>query len=165
MPRIFWFFLVTMMTTWLYMNLWMVPRIEQLTGGLRIFDMRFTGYSYADAQIFITALGERGVALYLGTQFWLDMIFPPLLGAVLFLMYRWLFPGWAGLTIATISLSSVIVDYLENFAVAAMLRAGADNITPEMVVAANQWTTLKWSLALVGITALGFGMLLRLRRR
>jgi hypothetical protein len=57
------------------------------------------------------------------------------------------------------------VDYLENAAVAAMLRAGADGLTPEMAATANQWTTIKWSLALVGLVTLIIGIALRLRRR
>lgn len=165
MPRIFWVILAAMLAAWLSMNLWTLPRIEELSGGLRLLDMRFTGYSLAETQEFIAAIGDQGVALYLGAQFWLDMIFPPLLGAVLFLCYRWLFPGLLGLIIGTVSLTYVVVDLLENLAVAAMLHAGADGITPEMAATANQWTTMKWSLALVGLVMLIIGMALRLYRR
>jgi hypothetical protein len=100
--------------------------------------MRFTGYSFEDARTFVTAIGETGRALYLGPQLWLDMVYPPLLGATLFLTYRWLFPGWPGLAIGTVSLASVVVDYLENAALAAMLRAGPDGMSPEMANAASQ---------------------------
>ncbi len=112
-----------------------------------------------------SAIGDEGAALYLGAQLWLDMIFPPLLGAVLFLCYRWLFPGLPGLIIGTVSLTYVAADYLENMALAAMLRAGADGLTPEMAATANQWTITKWSLALVGLVTLIIGIALRLRRR
>ena len=165
MPRIFWFILAAMLAAWLTMNLWSVPRIEEMAGGLRLLDMRFTGYSHAEAQDFVAAIGDQGAALYLGAQFWLDMIFPPLLGAVLFLAYRWLFPGLPGLIIGTVSLTYVVVDLLENLAVAAMLRAGADGVTPQMAATADQWTTTKWSLALVGLVMLIIGVALRLSRR
>jgi len=165
MPRMFWVVLVAMLAAWLAMNLWTAPRIEDLSGGLRLLDMRLTGYSLADAQSFFAAIGEEGVSLYLGWQLWLDMVFPPLLGAVLFICYRRLFPGFAGLAIGTLSLGFVVVDYLENFAIAAMLRAGPDALTPEMVATANQWTTIKWSLALVGLVTLMIGIVLRLRSR
>jgi hypothetical protein len=165
MPRIFWVILAAMLVAWLSMNLWTVPRIEELSGGLRLLDMRFTGYSHTEAQDFVAAIGDEGAAMYLGAQYWLDMIFPPLLGAVLFLCYRWLFPGLLGLIIGTVSMTYVLVDILENLAVAAMLRAGADGLTPEMAATANQWTTTKWSLALVGLLMLIIGIALRLRRR
>ena len=93
MPRIFWYLFAAMLASWLAMNLWTVPRIEALSGGLRLLDMRFTGYSFDEAKGFVAAIGDQGAAQYLGLQFWLDMIFPPLLGAVLFLLYRWLFPA------------------------------------------------------------------------
>ena len=165
MPRIFWFLLAAMLAAWLSMNLWTVPRIEALSGGLRLLDMRFKGYSLDEARAFVAAIGDEGTALYLGLQLWLDYVFPPLLGAVLFLLYRWLFPGLAGLVIGTISLTYVLADFLENAAIATMLRAGADGLTPEMAVAANQWTTTKWSLALVGLVTLSVGIALRVRQR
>ena len=165
MPRSFWVIFTAMLVAWCAMNFWTVPKIEELSGGLRLLDMRLTGYSFAEAREFIAAIGEEGRALYLGLQFWLDMVFPPLLGAVLFFCYRRLFPGWTGLVIGILSLTYVIVDYLENFAIAVMLRTGVDSLTVEMVATANQWTTTKWSLALVGIVTIIVGIALRLRLR
>jgi len=162
MLKRFWITFAAMLVAWGAMNLWSVPRIEAITGGLRLLDMRFTGYSFADAQDFVAALGEEGAALYLGPQIWLDMIFPPLLGAVLFMSYRWLFPGRVGVVIGTLSLTFVLVDYLENLALLTILRAGPNSMTPEMVVMANQWTVTKWSLALAGLLALVFGVAIRL---
>lgn len=162
MPRVFWIVLLAMFTAWLAMNLWTAPKIEAMSGGLRLLDMRFTGYSFAEAQDFVAAIGEEGVALYLGPQLWLDMLFPPLLGAVLFFCFRWLFPGWVGLVIGTLSLTFVLVDYLENLALLTILRAGPNFMTPEMVAMANQWTITKWSLAVVGLLALAFGAAMRL---
>jgi len=153
-----------MLVVWISMNFWTVPRIEEMSGGLRLFDMRYTGYSFTEAKDFIAAIGEQGVALYLGTQLWLDTIFPPLLALVLFLSYRSLFPGLPGLIIGTASLTSIAVDYLENAAVAAMLQEGANGVTPEMAATASQWTTVKWSLALIGLVTLIVGIALRLRR-
>jgi hypothetical protein len=46
-----------------------------------------------------------------------------------------------------------------------MLRAGAESVTAEMAATANQWTTTKWSLALVGLVMLVIGLLLLLVRR
>ena len=165
MPRTFWFIFAAMLVPWLCMNLWTAPRIEELAGGLRLLEMRPGGYSLDDAKDFVAALGDEGAAHYLDVQLPLDMIFPPLLGAVLFLCYRWLFPGLPGLIIGTVSLTYIVADYLENAAVAAMLRAGADDLTLHMATTANRWTLAKWSLSLVGLVTLMIGILLRLRRR
>ncbi len=165
MPHIFWVFVAAMVVIWGLMNFGTAPRIEELSGGLRLLDMRFTGYSFDDARTYIAALGDEGTELYLNKQLRLDMVFPPLLGAVLFLTFRWLFPGWVGWTIGALSLTSIPVDYLENAALAAMLRAGADGITPQMAEPAHQWTTLKWIFAFVGLLALVVGFVVRLYRR
>lgn len=138
MPRVFWFLFAAMLAAWLSMNLGTVPKIEELSGGLRLLDMRFTGYSVDEARSFVAAIGDEGAALYLGAQHRLDTVFPPLLGAVLFLFYRWLFPGFPGLIIGMVSLTYVAADILENLAVVAMLRAGADGLTPEMAATASQ---------------------------
>ncbi|MBW4985045.1 hypothetical protein KZZ07_21100 [Mameliella sp. CS4] len=143
MPRLFWVVFAAMLVPWLIMNLRTAPRIEELAGGARVLEMRLTGYSFDDARGFVAAIGDEGARFYLDVQLWLDMAFPPLLGAVLFLGYRWLFPGLPGRIIGTVSLGSIVVDYLENVAVAAMLRAGADGMTPQMAATANFWTTTK----------------------
>ena len=165
MPRIFWVILAATLAAWLAMNLWTAPRIEAAAGGLRLLDMRFTGYSYDEVRDFVAALGDEGAALHLGAQYWLDMVFPPLLGAVIFLFFRWLFPGIPGLVVGTISLTYVAADILENLAVAAILRAGVDGLTPQMAATANQWTTVKWGLALIGLVNLVIGIAFRLGRR
>ncbi len=165
MPRLFWVILAATLAAWLSMNLWTVPRIEATAGGLRLLDMRFTGYSYEEVQEFVSAIGDEGAALYLGAQYWLDMVFPPLLGAVIFLFFRWLFPGLPGLVIGIVSLTYVAADILENLAVAAILRAGADGLTPEMAATASKWTTAKWGIAIVGLVTLIIGIALSLRRR
>ena len=165
MPRIFWIILAPTLAAWLGMNLWTVPRIEEMAGGLRLLDMRFTGYSYADVREFVSAIGDEGTALYLGAQYWLDMVFPPLLGAVIFLFFRWLFPGLPGPIVGILSFTYVGADILENLAIAAILRAGANDVTTEMAATANQWTTIKWGLAIIGLLMLIIGIALSLRRR
>ena len=165
MPRIFWAIFAATLVAWLGMNLWTVPQIEATAGGLRVLDMRFTGYSHKEVQEFVAAIGDEGTALYLGAQYWLDMVFPPLLGAVIFFFFRWLFPALPGLIIGVISLTYVAADILENLAIAAILRAGINGLTPEMTATANQWTTIKWGVAIIGLVMLIIGVVLQLRRR
>ena len=47
--------------------------------GVSAFDMRPTGYSYADALALISALGEKGRRVYLMMQIPLDTVYPALL--------------------------------------------------------------------------------------
>lgn len=165
MPRAFWVLLAAMSAAWLAMNFVTVPKIEALADGQRLLDMRFTGYSFEDARSFVAAIGDEGVDLYLGAQFWLDMVFPALLGAVLIICYLCLFPGWIGLIMSGGAFIYIAVDYLENFAIATILHAGANAMTHDMASTADQWTKTKWGLALIGLVALvvGIGMRLRLR--
>ena len=90
MPRIFWPLLSAMLAAWLALNLWTVPKIEAMSGGLRLLDMRITGYPFAQAQDFNWRRGCRVIsrAATLARHH-------PLLGA--FICYRWVFPGWLGL--------------------------------------------------------------------
>lgn len=163
MPRVFWVLLAAMLAAWLAMNLVTVPKIEALADGQRLLDMRFTGYSFEDARSFVAAIGDEGADLYLGTQFWLDMVFPALLGAVLIICYLRLFPGWIGLIMSAGAFIYIGIDYLENFAIAAILHAGANAMTLDMAAMADQWTTTKWGLALIGLAALVLGIAMRLR--
>ena len=163
MPRIFWPVLAATVALWLCMNLWSAPRIEAIAGGLRLLDMRFTGYSYAEVEAFVKAMGQEGTALYFRWQLWLDTIFPPLLGALIYFVFRWLYPSLPALLIGVIALAYVASDLLENLAVAALLRAGTSGLTPEMAATANQWTQIKWGLALIGLVMLLLGLVLRLR--
>ncbi len=52
--------------------------IERITG-VKAFDMRPNGYSYADALALISALGEEGRRVYLLMQIPLDTLYPALL--------------------------------------------------------------------------------------
>lgn len=154
-----------MLAAWLAMNLVTAPQIEALADGQRILDMRFTGYSFEDARSFVAAIGDEGAALYLGPQFWLDMLFPALLGAVLIICYLRLFSGLIGLIMSGGAFIYIVIDYLENFAIARILHAGANAMTHDMASTADQWTTTKWGLALIGLVALIFGIGKRLRLR
>lgn len=165
MPRVFWALLAATLAAWLAMNLVTARRIEAFADGQRLLDMRFNGYSFEEVRSFVAAIGDEGAALYLGAQFWLDMVFPALLGAVLIICYLRLFPSWLGLIMSGGAFIYIVIDYLENFAIATMLHAGANGITQDMAATADQWTTTKWGLAFVGLAALIFGLAMQLRQR
>jgi len=61
------------MLVYLLMVFGSLAEIERITG-VRAFDMRPTGYSFADALALISALGEEGRRFYLTVQIPLDTV-------------------------------------------------------------------------------------------
>ena len=120
------------------------------------------GYSYADAQVFLTELTPEGTDFYLRVQHRFDLIYPALLAIA---------TGWAILRLAPqsparwvlvlVPIPGMLFDYLENHAVAAMLVIGPDGLTPEMVARASLFSQLK---ALCNALSLGLLLILVLAR-
>ena len=148
--------LSAMVGVYLVMLLWSLPRLRLMAGGLEPFDLRPAGYSLAEAQALLTALGDEGRAFYLGVQHWLDTAFPALLASVLFWTFRALVPGWHGLVLGGLAaVPGPGLDVLENARVAVLLRAGPEAITADQVAAASAASLGKSfavTLALVALT-------------
>lgn len=159
MTRWFWVLLVAAVAVQQAMTWWSAPYLASLAGGETVFDLRITGYDFETAHRIISDLGAEGRRFYLEVQLLLDSFFPALYGAVLVLLVRWVFPGWLGAAAAVYVVAEVACDYLENAAVAEMLRAGPDGLTVEMVAAASRWTVLKSGMAALGLTMLIVGLL------
>lgn len=105
-----------------YSFLIVMPRLQQLSGGLAVPDTLITGYSTDHAQQLRTALGAEGVEQYSYWHKTADTIFPLLFGFTWLLLIgqqlkgralRWL--CWAPV------LLYVVADLAENLAVDAML--------------------------------------------
>ena len=142
--RLFWAVVVATLAVYAAMLGWSIPAISDAAGGRAVFDMLPAGYSYAEAQAFLAALSPEGADFYLRVQHRLDLIYPALLAiSTGWAMVR-LAPHWRwrpALLLAPIP--GTVFDYLENRAVAAMLSAGADGLTPEMVAQASRFSQLK----------------------
>ena len=153
----FWFLAGATIVIYLFMVLVTVPYIQGQAGGLAVFDARITGYAFEDAKAFLAALSAEGSAYYLGPQGWMDTVFPALFAATayaaLVVLLRPMLGG-NGRFLAALAIVPAVLDWLENAAVAAMLRAGEAGLTPEMVVAASRWSVLKWFAYMVVIGAL-----------
>jgi len=140
----FWAVVAATLAVYAVMLGWSIPAISDAAGGRAVFDMLPAGYSYAEAQAFLAALSPEGADFYLRVQHRLDLIYPALLAistgwAMVRLAPRW---RWRpALLLAPIA--GMVFDYLENRAVAAMLSAGADGLTPEMVAQASRFSQLK----------------------
>ena len=165
----FWGCFALAMAVYLTMILWSLPHLQQAAGGRAAFDLRPMGYQPVEARALVTALGADGRAFYLNVQQRLDTAYPALLAVVLALAFRLLTKGWPVWVLTALAVLAAAFDYLENMAVAVLLRAGPDNMTDAMVETASRWTRSKSAAASVAFIALGF-LLLRagwiwLRRR
>jgi membrane protease YdiL (CAAX protease family) len=134
---------------------WSLPTVSAAAGGLTPFDMRPSGYSFAEAVAFLSALSDDGASFYLQVQQVLDIFYPGLLALTLFFAIAALLPSpwghWRWLP-AVAALPVAIFDYLENHAVAAMITAGANGVTPELVAFASQWTVFKSISSMVAMS-------------
>ncbi|MCB1497396.1 MAG: hypothetical protein KDJ86_16570 [Bauldia sp.] len=142
----FWTLFAATVIVYAVMMMWSLPIIATQAGGLTPFDLRPAGYGLTEAQAFLAALPADGVAFYLGIQQMLDTAYPALLGATLFFAIAGLAPERLGVwrwVLAAFAVPGAVFDWLENASVVAMLKAGPDGVTPEMVAAANRWTVLK----------------------
>ena len=140
----FWAVVAATLAVYAVMLSWSIPAISDAAGGRAVFDMLPAGYSYAEAQAFLAALSPDGADFYLRVQHRLDLIYPALLAistgwAMVRLAPRW---RWRT-TLFLVPIPGMVFDYLENRAVAAMLSAGADGLTPEMVAQASRFSQLK----------------------
>jgi hypothetical protein len=145
---------------YLVMVIWSLPYISDMVGGLVAFDLRPTGYSLAEAHELLAALSPVATEFYLTTQQRLDMVYPVLLTATLGFGLWNLTAGWPKVVrwlLVGVALLGGGADYAENFRVAVMLRAGADNVDAAMVQAASGATVLKsgaTSLAMMALLGL-----------
>ena len=149
-----WVFLTLAMAVYLTMILWSLPHLRQAAGGRVAFDLRPMGYQPAEARALVAALGAEGRAFYLNVQHRLDTAYPALLAVVLALAFRLLARGWMVWALTAIAVLAAAFDYLENWAVAVLLRAGPEAITDAMVESASRWTLLKSATASVAFVAL-----------
>ena len=128
------------------MGLWTLPAIRREAGGLPAFDVRPTGYTLEDAQVFLASLSEEGRALYGGLQAQLDAVFPALLFATLAIALWHLTPYLRKVTrymLILIPALGMAADGFENVQVRTMLIAGAEGVTQELVGWASFLTVMK----------------------
>ncbi len=152
--KLYWLLAAVMLANYLVMAVWTLPTLQGMAGGLPAFDLRPGGYTIDEARVFIGAIGADGRAYYLGTQQWLDTSYPALLGAVLVIALLALAPARVKWLLVAFALAGTVFDYLENHAVAAMLKAGPAGLTAEMVDAASRWTILKSAATALAMTGL-----------
>jgi len=146
--------------------------IERITG-VRAFDMRPNGYSYADALALISALGEEGRRVYLTMQIPLDMLYPALLAISSASSLCWLSQSFGSTArwyraVASVAYLAAIADYAENGLIVWMLNSGL-GVPEALVTAASLASVSKSILSTVVFTTLLIALaefaIRRMRRR
>lgn len=163
--RAFWFSFTAALAVYGAMILWSLPFITAEAGGLRPFDIRPFGYNVHDARAFLSALSDTGRMFYLGTQHQLDLIYPALLALTLVLGAQILYRAPISTVLGLLALMGAASDYLENYLVAAILRAGVDDLDARLVSVAGFWTISKSVTTALCIIALLVGLTRLLWRR
>ncbi len=149
---VLWFLAFSAIFVLMLMNLWTVPIIRGDADGLHIFDNRPLGYGLEEAQVFLRALKADGLEMYLNLQRKLDTLFPILFSIALPWALWVMTDTWKKPLRIAICLAGFLgpmCDLTENYFVAALLRAGPEAITAEMVARASVFSVTKWSLDLV----------------
>ena len=150
----FWGLFAVTLGVYLAMVLWSLPRLQDMAGGLAGFDLRPMGYSPSEARELLAALGPEGADFYLSVQLWIDSAYPGLMAAVLTFAFAALARGVWVWILAAGAFVMAGCDYLENHAVAGLLRAGPDTVSDAMITAASGWTLWKSISSTVVFTAL-----------
>ena len=122
--------------------------IERIAG-IRAFDMRPTGYSFADALALISALGEEGRRVYLTRQVPLDTVYPALLAIASASSLNWLSQSFGSTArwyraVAAVAYCAAIADYAENGLIVWMINAGLG--VPQTLVSAASLATVSKSI-------------------
>ncbi len=79
---------------WAVMFFGPLAQLARLAGGVTPFDIRPWGYSYAEAHVFLDAIGEQGRRYYASPELILDAFYPPLYAVSRGLALWWLtMPG------------------------------------------------------------------------
>lgn len=152
--KVYWVFLAATVTNYLIMVLWSLPLVSKMAGGDVPFDMRPAGYSFEEAQVFLTLISDAGRVFYLDTQHYLDFFYPTLFAITAAIALNHSLPTYWGRSLAVLGIAAGVFDHLENNAVAVMLREGPDTITEAMVSTASNWSLAKSTSTTIVLVAL-----------
>jgi len=116
---------------WAVMFFGPLAHLTRLAGGMTPFDIRPSGYSYAEAQAFLEAIGEQGRKYYSSPELILDAFYPPLYAVSRALALWWLtmpgrireapLPPKTRWTLIAVPVLMASLDVIENGCIAVML--------------------------------------------
>ena len=108
------------------MAIFTLPRLQKLSNGLQLFDVKMDGYTPEYALRLLLALGQEGRHIYLTQQMPLDMLYPFTFAVSNSLIIAWLLHklNWfesPAFYLVLLPIVGGLLDYFENFTVITML--------------------------------------------
>lgn len=157
---------------YLLMVLVTLPALQQMSGGMPIFDLMLSGYDFAHAQTLLGQLGDTGRAYYLQRQIPLDILYPAAFAMSFFTASCWLAKHYiqANRLLRALAFLPILVglaDYLENLLIVRMITTYPD-LSESLVTMASSASIAKSSLTtfyfVAFLTMLALAGLSRVRR-
>ena len=139
------------------MNLYLIPRIESSTQGIKCFDMNIA-YSYDEASRFLSLLSETGKNTYLTRQLPLDFFYPIAYGV--FFAFLMITLSGKKTKMIVVPLLLAAFDYCENICVCRMLTS--DSLSRTIVSIASAATMIKTILMYLCILLILFLLIKRI---
>jgi len=153
--RLFWPLFYITIGYFAYISVFVLPAIKAEAAGLVPLDILLTGYSFDQAVYFFQANAASGGAEFSNFHAFDDVIFPALYGVTLSLGIWTLTRNWVKtvrIIICGLPLAAMVIDYLENARIIAMINSDPVNISAAMVSAASILTETKFQI--IGLTFL-----------
>ncbi|MBI3710538.1 MAG: hypothetical protein HY246_23075 [Proteobacteria bacterium] len=168
--------LLASVALWAVMVFGTLAHLRALAGGLDPFDVRPFGYSAAEAEDLLAALGREGRRFYARVQLRLDTVYPMTYVLSRGLLMWWLtkparlgqleVPFGGRVALVGLPLVAMIFDYWENACIAAMLATGAAAKLVATASAATQVKSLAGALTeVIAIGLAGIALYARWRGR
>ncbi|WP_127110571.1 hypothetical protein [Pararhodobacter zhoushanensis] len=134
------------LAVYLYLAVYLGRQLGALADGQLPFDLRVFGYDLHDTRSYLHTLRPAGYALYQGPVFWVDTVFPALMGAC-FMWWMRPFRGAFGMVCVLVAMSYVALDWGENMWVQRLLDSGGDWVNPRDVWGGSAFTLSKFAVA------------------
>jgi len=164
---LFWAVLIATGLVFLAMQA-LTPDVSHGGRKLPIFDARVCGYDLEAARTYLNAISDTGKRTYLYSLQRLDLVFPLLLAVSI---------GWSILRLAPkewgrirhvlpfAAVPAMLADYLENLAVAGILKSASANLSPDLVRFASAATQVKYVFLAAAFIVLAALIAAAVRRR
>ncbi|PSU29040.1 hypothetical protein [Photobacterium lutimaris] len=155
-------------TVYFTMLIYSIPMLMQYSSGLPIFDMSPLGYSYKEAMVLLTSLGDEGRNAYVSIQLILDLFYPILFALCYFALLQWLIivgelSNRLWLYISIIPIFACVFDYAENICIWLMIQ-GYPTIAEDLVVVSSIFTQAKSISTMIYFIALISALVLLITR-
>lgn len=128
-----WFIIATLVSSqilYLIMMFHTFPYLSKESNHLLPLDMRASGYSVNDVELFLSTISDKGRDFYINVQLPLDMVYPLLFSLFCILILSKLTRG-KNAVLSLAALLIVFIDYAENLCIYLLLKM--DSVSSDLV--------------------------------